>query len=128
MNINIYLEGLLKYLANPFKRKKDKNNISDLIQTLSNHSKEEKIQIIIQRLINDINDVGLLYRVQNENQFNLINFFGYNKIKEIRNLNVSLIPIFIHSNLKYLLMICKKNKRKIKVNMDIINLLKDILD
>ena len=76
MNININLEGLFKYLSNPFKRKKDKNNISDLIQTLSNHSKEEKIQIIIQRLINDINDVGLLYRVQNENQFNLINFFG----------------------------------------------------
>ena len=47
MNININLEGLFKYLSNPFKRKKDKNNISDLIQTLSNHTKEEKIQIII---------------------------------------------------------------------------------
>ena len=128
MNINIYFEGLFKYLSNPFKRKKDKNNISDLIQTLSNHSKEQKIQIIIQRLINDINDVGLLYRVENENQYSLINFFGYNKIEEIRNLNVSLIPIFIHSNLKYLLMICKKKQKKIKVKMDIINLLKDILD
>ena len=74
MNIILNLEGLFKYLSNPFKRKKDKNNISDLIQTLSNHTKEEKIQIIIQRLINDINDVGLLYRVENENQFNLMNF------------------------------------------------------
>ena len=135
MNLNILtfnLDGIFsKCFTFKKKKKKDKTHTKEItlenfINSLKNKSQETKINLILEKLINGINDLGILYRVD-ENIIELNAFYGdYNKPKQ-NNFNILSIPIFQNSKLTYLLIIGIKTNEKIEINNDFLELLKNIL-
>ena len=107
-----------------FKRKNNEN-LNVFIQSLRNHSKESRIQSILQKAINGKNNLGLLYEV-NDNNYKLINFYGNHNDTQINSGVV--IPIYKNMTVKYLLVILKnKKKNKIKIDEELINILRNTL-
>ena len=129
MNLNIFtfnLDGMFSKCFSFKKKKKKEITLENFINSLKNKSQETKINLILEKLINGMNDLGILYRVD-ENIIELNSFYGdYNKHKQ-NNFNILSIPIFKSSKLTYLLIIGRKSNEKIEINNDFLELLKNIL-
>jgi hypothetical protein len=105
--------------------KKEKYDLNNFIQSLKGHSTETKMIMLLEKITNGINDISILYTI-NENNLNFMTFYGYYNINKINKLNVCTIPIFVNSICKYLLIV-GSYKKKVKINNCLIDILKDNL-
>src|SRR5690242_1624057 len=126
LDINLDFNGIFSGIFNFKKKKKRQTNFNDFFNSLSGKSNESRINMIIEKMVNSKNDVGLLYKVEN-NANHLITFYGEYNINKNNNLNLKSIPIFLNGKLDYILVIGIYTKKLVNLDDNLLELLKNNL-
>src|SRR5690349_9185902 len=117
----INLQGLFKYC---FGKSNKDYDITNIIKTINNiKDKNQKIQVILQKLVNSKHTLGIIWKVETDGDHRIFSFFGALDENKITTYFMKNIPVYIKGKLSYYIMVFDETKKKMEINNELVELL-----